>query len=74
MIAASSRVWTPREKMRWMPCIMWSVSTNLLVTGADGKPVWEETEATVTTNADKTVTVEYPDVPNAVFGVFFEEK
>ena len=49
-------------------------TTNLLATGADGKPVWEETEATVTTNADKTVTVEYPDVPSAVFGVFFEEQ
>ncbi|MBQ7252208.1 MAG: hypothetical protein IJS32_06380 [Kiritimatiellae bacterium] len=49
-------------------------TTNLLATDADGQPVWEEAEATVTTNADSTVTVEYPDVPSAVFGVFFEEK
>jgi glycosidase len=46
-------------------------ATNLL---GSGDWDWEETEATVTTNQDHTVKITYPDVPNAIFGVWFEEK
>jgi alpha-amylase len=50
-------------------------ATELVDNGEGGKNWnWLDTPVEVVTNADKTVSIVYPDVPNAVFGVYFEEK